>query len=371
MLARLEAALEHERRFVDDASHELRTPLAILRTELELALRHPRSREELEQALRSAASDTERLSRLAEDLLLVARFDEGVLPLRREHVDAGALLAGVAARYEPRVREAARTLRVSETDGGLRLDADTMRLEQALENLVENALVHGAGTITLSARQEDGGVGLHVADEGPGIPPEFLERAFDRFSRVGGRTRGRGHRARARDRRPGRPCARRRGRALEPPRGRRRRLDPHLTAVHLPLMDGWFPGIAMNDPTHTRHRAAAERDAARARVRRMTGGVVAASVAVVAALAGYVSNGTSGHKAAATTTTQATRTTTPMKKKTPVVPVPDTPAAPELLAPSQQPSSIQSSTPDQSQSQSQSQAPTQSVAPPVAVSGGS
>ena len=63
MLTRLEAALEHERRFVDDASHELRTPLALLKTELELALRHPRSRDELEQTLRSAAEDTDRLVR--------------------------------------------------------------------------------------------------------------------------------------------------------------------------------------------------------------------------------------------------------------------------------------------------------------------
>ena len=73
MLARLEAAFEHERRFVADASHELRTPLALLRTELELALRRPRSREELEEALRSAAEETDRLTRLAEDLLLIAR----------------------------------------------------------------------------------------------------------------------------------------------------------------------------------------------------------------------------------------------------------------------------------------------------------
>src|SRR5579884_1030099 len=73
MLERLHAAVEHERRFVADASHELRTPLALLQTELDLALRRPRSREELESALRSAAEETQRLSRLADDLLLIAR----------------------------------------------------------------------------------------------------------------------------------------------------------------------------------------------------------------------------------------------------------------------------------------------------------
>ena len=81
MLERLETAFEHERRFVADASHELRTPLALLRTELELALRHPRSREELEDALRSAAEETERLTALAADLLLIARADQGAVPI--------------------------------------------------------------------------------------------------------------------------------------------------------------------------------------------------------------------------------------------------------------------------------------------------
>ncbi len=182
MLARLEGALEHERRFVDDASHELRTPLALLRTELELALRRPRPRAELEDALRSAAADTERLSRLAEDLLLFARFDQGQLPLRREPVDATGLLDDVAARYEARARDAGRRLRVEGADG-LRLNGDVTRLEQAIGNLVENALVHGAGDVVLSARLRNGRVELHVTDEGRGLPAGFLPRAFDRFSR--------------------------------------------------------------------------------------------------------------------------------------------------------------------------------------------
>jgi two-component system OmpR family sensor kinase len=183
MLARLEAALEHARRFVDDASHELRTPLAMLQTELELALRHPRSREELERALRSASDDTVRLSRLAEDLLLFARFDQGRLPLRREQLDPGPLLAAVAARFEGRAGEAGRRIRV-DVPRGLLLDADEARLEQAVGNLVENALVHGGGEVVLSAAADDGTVDVHVLDEGPGVPAEFLPRAFDRFSRA-------------------------------------------------------------------------------------------------------------------------------------------------------------------------------------------
>ncbi len=190
MLARLEAAVEHERRFVDDASHELRTPLALLRTELELALRHPRSREELELALRSAAEESMRLSRLAEDLLLFARVDQGRLPVRRETIDAGALLDRVVARFRLRAQEEGRPLR-AEAATALRLEGDSTRLEQALGNLVENALAYGDGEIVVSARASDGRVELHVTDEGPGVPPDFLPRAFDRFSRAD-EARGRG-----------------------------------------------------------------------------------------------------------------------------------------------------------------------------------
>jgi heavy metal sensor kinase len=183
MLARLEAAFEHERRFVSDASHELRTPLALLRTELEVALRRPRSHDELELALRSAAEETERLVRLAEDLLLIARADEGALPIRREETHAVDLLERVQRRFAARAEALGRPLRV-EPSNGLVLDADPERVEQALGNLVDNALQHGAGTVTLAAVAENGHVELHVTDEGRGFPDQFVGRAFDRFSRA-------------------------------------------------------------------------------------------------------------------------------------------------------------------------------------------
>jgi signal transduction histidine kinase len=182
MLARLEAAFAHERRFVADASHELRTPLALLKTELDLALRRRRSREELEQALRSASEETDRLARLAEDLLLIARSDAGGLPIRRERVPAADVLEVVAERFAGVADQRGRTVEVQPPDG-LALDADPVRLEQAVGNLVDNALTHGAGRVTLSARPRDGLVELHVEDEGSGFPPEFIASAFDRFSR--------------------------------------------------------------------------------------------------------------------------------------------------------------------------------------------
>jgi signal transduction histidine kinase len=182
MLARLQEAVEHERRFVADASHELRTPLALLQTELDLALRRPRSREELDRALRSAAVETQRLSRLADDLLLIARADQGALPIRREVIPAADLLADAASRFANRAASLGRELVVVETD--LYVEADPLRAGQALLNLVDNALTHGGGTIELEAKERAGFVELHVRDSGSGFPAEFRDRAFDRFSRA-------------------------------------------------------------------------------------------------------------------------------------------------------------------------------------------
>lgn len=181
MLERLHAAVEHERRFVADASHELRTPLALLQTELELALRRPRPREELEDALRSASEETQRLARLAEDLLLIARADQGSLPIRTEFVDVDRMLTDVAGRFATHARTLGRELRVEPSQ--LRIEVDTLRVEQALANLVDNALTHGDGNVELRAAEVGDYVELHVSDEGAGFEPDFHARAFDRFSR--------------------------------------------------------------------------------------------------------------------------------------------------------------------------------------------
>jgi two-component system, OmpR family, sensor kinase len=181
MLGRLEAAFDHERRFVANASHELRTPLAMLRTELELALRRPRTHDELEDAVRSAAQEADRLSRLAEDLLLIARADQGALPIRPEPVSVGELFSTVVDRFARRAREREQEVDVRLTSASI--EADPVRVEQALANLVENALSHGAGAIDLFAVERDDVVELHVADAGPGFPDGFLDRAFDRFTR--------------------------------------------------------------------------------------------------------------------------------------------------------------------------------------------
>ena len=183
MLARLDAGIERERRFVADASHELRTPLAVLKTELEVALRQPRSAEELESALRSAAEETDRLVRLAEDLLLVARADEGALPIRRASVRGDDVVTAIAARFDTQARSSGRVLEV-ESEPGVEAELDRMQIDRALDKLVENALIHGRGTVRVTAVGADGKVEFHVTDEGDGFPGEFLPVAFERFSRA-------------------------------------------------------------------------------------------------------------------------------------------------------------------------------------------
>jgi signal transduction histidine kinase len=182
LLARLAAALERERRIVSDASHELRTPISVLLTRLDVALRGDQGSGPLRAALEGARGDTVRLARLAEDLLVLARADQGGLPLRLEPTDVQDLLEQVAARH----RAAGGPIDVHvDIAGGAAVLADPDRVEQALDNLVVNALRHGGPPVTLRAwTRPDGAVALGVRDHGGGFPAAFLPRAFDRFSQA-------------------------------------------------------------------------------------------------------------------------------------------------------------------------------------------
>lgn len=183
MLARLEDGLERERRFVADASHELRTPLASLRAELELALRRSRTTQEFENSIRSAAEETDRLSRIADDLLILARAEQGTLALRPEPTDLVDVVEKVRDRFGARAELEGRSLTV-EADEAPVARVDRLRVEQALGNLVDNAFEHGRGPITITAGRHNSSVELHVLDEGPGLPPEFGDLAFKAFTRA-------------------------------------------------------------------------------------------------------------------------------------------------------------------------------------------
>jgi signal transduction histidine kinase len=129
------------------------------------------------------------MSRLAEDLLVLARADQGRLPLRSQPLAARELLEHAAARARAATELRARSIVVGDVPDGCAVRADPDRASQALDNLITNALRYGDGAITLSARSNDDHIELHVTDEGHGFPDELLPRAFERF--------GRGHNARS------------------------------------------------------------------------------------------------------------------------------------------------------------------------------
>lgn len=186
MLDRLQEALDRERRFLDEASHELRTPLGVLKAEVELALKEPRGRAELEGALRSIEQEADRLGRLTQDLLVLARSDRGRLPVHRTETDIGELVGRVAAEFAARAASAGVRLRADGDGVRGRVDAD--RIRQAVENLVDNALRHATPGDEIEIRAERDGEAVHVAvrDTGPGFSEELLPRAFERFARDDG-----------------------------------------------------------------------------------------------------------------------------------------------------------------------------------------
>jgi two-component system, OmpR family, sensor kinase len=184
-LAQERQALERERGFVADAGHELRTPLATLRAELELAGRPGRGRAELVDAVTSAAGETDRLIRLAEDLLTLARADGSDGFLRVRPVDLAEVTAS-AARAASAVGDLRDVDVVVEAPPHLEAHVDPDRLRQALDNLLANAVRHSPehGVVTLTVTPHEDRVVCSVADDGPGFPEEFLPHAFERFRRA-------------------------------------------------------------------------------------------------------------------------------------------------------------------------------------------
>ncbi|MGI5522525.1 sensor histidine kinase [Micromonospora sp. CA-259024] len=189
MLDRLESARLRQRAFVSDAAHELRSPLTNIRTELEVAQRLA-DRTDWTAVTANLLADTDRLSRLVDDLLLLARLDETPPARGTGPVELGALLAEVAARYpSPPVRLALPL-------GPLWTTGNVDELRRVLANLVDNAVRHAYGSVVLAAEAVPaavwrsigpGAAAFHlvtVTDDGPGIPAADRERVFDRFTRL-------------------------------------------------------------------------------------------------------------------------------------------------------------------------------------------
>lgn len=176
MLRRLHAAGDQQREFIADAAHELRSPLASLRTQLEVALTVPTSADEWPDIARDALAEVERLSRLADDLLLLARLDSGAA-----HRMAPVDIAGLVGTDE------------SAGTSALIVDGDEPALRRMLDNLTANANRHARSRVDVSAQRVGDHVVITVDDDGPGIRPEDRDRAFERWVRLdAGRSRGQG-----------------------------------------------------------------------------------------------------------------------------------------------------------------------------------
>ena len=181
-LSTRQASETRVRQFVADASHELRTPLAAIRGYTELSQRMGDDREAVAHAMSRVASETERMTRLVEDLLLLARLDSG-RPLEREPVDLSRL--AVDAVSDAHVAGPDHQWELDLPEEPVVIPGDEARLHQVLTNLLANARVHtGAGTVvTTRLITEPSHTVLQVVDNGPGIPPALQSEVFERFAR--------------------------------------------------------------------------------------------------------------------------------------------------------------------------------------------
>ena len=183
MLDRIERSVDIERRLVDSASHELRTPLAIQRIDLDVALAGPQTAEELAAALRGVSEENAHLTRLTEDLLVLSRARDGVLPVDLATHSLRGLLDAARKRHETL---GASGSVASFTAPDRDVCVDPVWFGQAVDNLLSNARRHtpAEGRIDVSADLVDGTIRLVVEDTGPGFPPGFADRAFEPFTRA-------------------------------------------------------------------------------------------------------------------------------------------------------------------------------------------
>jgi heavy metal sensor kinase len=186
-LARLEYSFDQLRRFTADASHELRTPLTALRSVGEVGLRRAKTSEDYREVIGTMLEEVDRLSRLSDVLLMLARADAGEAQLHREPVDLSTLACEVADQLSVLAEERGQAL-AAHHEGPVLVEGDRLALRQALLNLVDNAIKYSPeGTrVGVVAGKRRNRAFVEVRDEGPGIAPEHRERIFERFYRVEG-----------------------------------------------------------------------------------------------------------------------------------------------------------------------------------------
>ncbi|RKS75429.1 signal transduction histidine kinase [Motilibacter peucedani] len=180
MIARLEESSRRQRAFVADAAHELRSPLAAVRTQVEVSVAHPQAAP-WDETADGVLEDVARMTRLVDDLLLLARIDGAPETRDRPVTDLGAVVAsvvGAVSSVGPRVPV------TCDVAGDVRVRADADSLRRIVQNLVDNAVRHAATAVEAAACRHGDEVRLLVSDDGAGVPPEARERVFERFARL-------------------------------------------------------------------------------------------------------------------------------------------------------------------------------------------
>jgi heavy metal sensor kinase len=185
MLSKLEQVFTRERRFTADASHELKTPLAVLRGDIEVALRRERTTDEYRRVLASSLEEIARLTKLTDDLLTLARSDAGEVMLELEPVSLDRLASEAHSFLQPLADSARVALDYSPSPSPVVIEGDQKRLKQLFVNLLDNAIKYtpAGGSARLALNSEDGAAVIDVSDTGRGIPSEALPHVFERFYR--------------------------------------------------------------------------------------------------------------------------------------------------------------------------------------------
>jgi heavy metal sensor kinase len=185
MLARLENSFESQKKFIEDVTHEIKTPLSIMRGEIEYYLEKNPTGEEYKTLLRSNIEEVNRITKIVEDLLLLARFDTHVMQLEMKDIDISILAKEIAEIFAILAQQKSIEL-VIDAPEKIIISGDRNKLNRLFMNILDNAIKYTpvGGTIRISVKGEDGNVNISVSDSGIGISEENIQNIFNRFYRV-------------------------------------------------------------------------------------------------------------------------------------------------------------------------------------------
>ncbi len=184
ILERIERFIENQKRFVSDISHEIRSPLTAIKGNIEVTLRRRRSVEEYEEALKRSLHEIDRIILIANNLLFLTKADTGVVELNLRDFNLSKLIERVIVNKRHIISE--KQLNIENKLDDIIFNGDEFLLAQLFSNLFDNAIQYTpmGGTISVNAAKTDNGITVSIKDTGVGIPPNEVEKIFDRFFRV-------------------------------------------------------------------------------------------------------------------------------------------------------------------------------------------